>query len=156
MTLIVGKPAPDFSLPDGSDHVHSLRHYRGSWVLLYFYPRDNTPGCTTEACRLRDSWAEFTKLSAVVLGVSTDTVASHKKFVDKFSLPFPVLADIDKKVVTAYQVWGEKKFMGRTYHGTKRMSFLIDPRGRLVKIYSSVKPAEHADEVLADIRAFLS
>jgi peroxiredoxin Q/BCP len=151
MKLEIGKKAPDFLLPDQNDVNHKLSEYLGKWVLLYFYPRDNTPGCTKEACGIRDSYAEYKKNKVVVLGVSTDSVKSHKKFEEKYGLPFTLLADPDKKVVTLYNVYGEKKFMGRTFMGTKRTSFLIDKKGKIVKIYEKVKPEEHAGEVINDI-----
>ncbi len=143
--------APTFTLPDQEGKMHSLSDYAGKWVLLYFYPKDDTPGCTKEACAIRDSWAEFKKLNAVVLGVSADAVKSHAKFVKKYELPFTILADEDKTVVNAYGVWGEKKFMGRSYQGIHRVSFLIDPKGNIAKVYEAVKPAIHAEEVLLDL-----
>ena len=150
--LTLGTPAPDFSLTDQNAVIHTLRDYRGKWVLMYFYPKDNTPGCTKQACVLRDAFTEFAKFNAVVLGVSTDTETSHKKFEEKFSLPFPLLADVEKKVVRAYEVWSPKKFMGREFLGTQRSSFLINPDGVIVKVYEKVKPALHAEEVLEDLR----
>lgn len=151
MALKPGDKAPDFTLPDQSGEQHSLKNYRGNWVLLYFYPRDNTPGCTKEACALRDVKEDFSRLDAVVLGVSTDSAKSHQKFVDKYDLNFTLLADEDKDVVKTYDVWGPKKFMGREFLGTKRMSFLIDPNGNIAKAYEKVKPAQHAEEVLKDL-----
>ena len=150
--LEVGDKAPDITLPDQVGEVHNLSDYEGKWVLLYFYPKDDTPGCTKEACLLRDNYDSFKKIKAVVLGVSVDSVKSHKKFADKYDLPFTLLADADKEVVNAYGVWGEKRFMGRTYMGTRRWSFLIDPDGRIAKIYEDVKPAEHAEQVLVDLK----
>ncbi len=131
--------------------MHALKDDAGKWVLLYFYPKDDTPGCTVEACSIRDSWAAFKKLGAKVYGVSTDTVKSHGKFADKFKLTFPILADEEKIVVEKYGVWGLKKFMGREYMGTMRMSFLIGPDGKIKKIYEKVKTKEHAAEVLKDL-----
>ena len=148
-----GKTAPDFALPDQNGTVHKLSDYRGRYVLIYFYPKDDTPGCTTEACTLRDSFAQFGKLNAHVFGISTDSVKSHDAFAKKFNLPFPLLADEDKKVVTAYDVWGTKKFMGREYRGISRTSFLIDPQGKIVKIYEKVKPETHAEDVLREIQS---
>ena len=147
------KTAPSFSLFDQEGKLHNLEKYRGKWVILYFYPKDDTPGCTVEACSFRDNFAVLKKMGAVVLGVSTDPVKKHAKFVEKYSLPFTLLADEEKKVVELYGVWGKKKFMGREYMGTNRVSFLIDPKGKLVKIYDPVKPALHVAEVVADIRA---
>lgn len=148
----VGKKAPAFELADQDGTVHKLSQYEGKWVLLYFYPKDDTPGCTTEACTLRDNLPKFTDVEAVVLGVSTDSVTSHRKFADKYELPFTLLADEEKKTVNDYGVWGLKKFMGREYMGTQRTSILIDPAGVVAKIYENVKPAEHAAQVLADLR----
>lgn len=152
MALKEGIKALNFTLPDQHGKNHALSQYQGKWVLLYFYPKDDTPGCTTQACTLRDSWKEFGKLNAVVLGVSVDSVKSHGKFVKKFTLPFALLSDESKNVVNLYAVWGKKKFMGREYMGTLRNSFLIDPQGKIVKIYEKVKPAEHAKEVLDDLK----
>jgi thioredoxin-dependent peroxiredoxin len=149
--LKTGSKAPTFSLADQEGKMHALKDYAGSWVLLYFYPKDDTPGCTVEACTIRDSWAAFKKKKAIVLGVSPDSVKSHGKFAKKFKLPFPILADEEKTLVKAYGVWSKKKFMGREYMGVLRNSFLIDPKGKIAKIYEGVKPAEHAGEVLKDL-----
>lgn len=146
-----GTKAPAFTLADQHGERHRLSDYLGRWVLLYFYPKDDTPGCTTEACALRDETKAFGRHGAVVLGVSTDSVASHAKFVGKYDLPFTLLSDPDKQVVQKYGVWGPKKFMGRSYEGTHRVSFLIDPKGKIAKVYEKVKPAEHAAEVLRDL-----
>ncbi len=153
LKLRPGFPAPDFTLPDQDGKPHALSEYRNGWVLLYFYPKDDTPGCTTEACTIRDTFPDFGKLQATVLGVSIDTAASHKKFATKYRLPFMLLADAEKKVVKQYGVWGKKKFMGREYGGTLRTSFLIDPAGKIAKVYQDVKPAAHAAEVLHDLAA---
>lgn len=120
-------------------------------MLVYFYPKDDTPGCTVEACLLRDNLPRFTGLKAVVLGISKDTVESHAKFAKKYKLPFTILADPEHKVISAYGAWGPKKFMGRTYDGTIRSSVLIDPDGKIARIYPKVKPPTHAAEVLADL-----
>lgn len=151
MAVSVGTKAPDFTLEDQDGKKQSLSDYKGGWVLLYFYPKDDTPGCTKEACTIAEGFPKFKKLQATVLGVSKDAVASHKKFAEKYGLPFTLLSDIDGKVCEAYGVWGEKKFMGRTYMGIKRESFLVNPEGKIAKHYSAVKPALHADEVLADL-----
>ena len=148
-----GQQAPDFTLPDQDGVAHSLSSYKGKWVLLYFYPKDNTPGCTIEACTIRDQFKDFTNIDAIVLGVSTDSVKSHKKFADGFNLPFTLLADENKEVVGKYGVFGEKKMMGRTYMGTKRSSFLLDPSGKIAKVYEKVKPERHARDVLTDLKA---
>ena len=128
---------------------------KGQWTILYFYPKDDTPGCTTEACTLRDNFPKFKKTKAAILGISTDSNASHKKFADKYGLPFTLLADEDKTVVNKYGVWGEKSMYGRKYMGTMRTSFLIDPQGKIAKIYEKVKPERHADEVLEDLKELI-
>ncbi len=151
----VGTKAPDFKLPDQNGDKHSLKDYKGQWVLLYFYPKDDTPGCTAEACTLRDDLPDFTKLKAEVLGVSVDSVKSHKNFENKYDLNFTLLSDEGKEVVKKYGVWGKKKFMGREYTGTNRVSFLIDPNGKIAKIYDKVKPKEHSEEVVKDLKSFL-
>jgi peroxiredoxin Q/BCP len=149
LKLKAGDIAPEFSAITNGGGMVSLSDLRGKNVVLYFYPRDDTPGCTKEACAFRDHFAEFKKAGAVVLGVSTDPVKSHDKFAAKFKLPFTLLADEDKQIVTAYGVWGEKSFMGRKYQGTHRVTFLIGPDGRIKRIWPKVKPDEHAEEVLA-------
>src|SRR5580698_8552367 len=149
VNLKEGDEAPDFSAMAPGDLKMSLSDFKGKNVILYFYPKDDTPGCTREACAFRDRFADFKKKGAAILGVSTDTAKSHDKFVEKFKLPFILLADEDKKIVQAYGVWGEKTFMGRKYLGTHRVTFLIGPDGRIKKIWPQVKPDEHADEVLA-------
>ena len=154
MKLKQGNKAPDFALPDQGGNMHKLSSQKGTWVLLYFYPKDDTPGCTKEACGIRDVFPRFKKMDAVVFGVSADSVARHKKFAEKYKLPFTLLADEDKKVIKAYGVWAKKKLMGREYMGILRTSFLIDPKGVIMKIYENVKPDIHAEEVLADLREF--
>jgi peroxiredoxin Q/BCP len=147
--LKAGDVAPDFSAATNGGGNISLADFQGRNVILYFYPKDDTPGCTKEACAFRDLFAEFKKRGAVVLGVSPDPVESHDKFVEKFKLPFTLLADADKQIVKAYGVWGEKRFMGRKYLGTHRVTFLIGADGRIKKVWPRVKPEEHAEEVLA-------
>lgn len=147
-----GSIAPAFTLLDQNNKEHSLSEYKGKWVLLYFYPKDDTPGCTKEACSIRDAFPNFGRLGITVIGVSTDSVASHKKFETKYSLPFTLLADVDKKVVNDYGVWAKKKFMGKEYDGTLRTSFLIDSKGKIVKVYENVKPEVHVDQVLTDLK----
>jgi peroxiredoxin Q/BCP len=149
LKLKAGDPAPAFTVATSGGGKISLADYLGKSVILYFYPKDDTPGCTKEACAFRDYFADFKKKGAVVLGVSTDPVKSHDKFVEKYKLPFTLLADEDKKIVQAYGVWGEKSFMGRKYHGIYRVTFLIGPDGRIKQIWPTVKPEEHAAEVLA-------
>lgn len=151
--LTEGDIAPDFTLNDSTGTPHTLSAYRGKWILVYFYPKDNTPGCTKEACMIRDTFPEFEKLNCVVFGISTDSETSHKKFEEKFSLPFTLLADTEKVVVNLYGVWAPKKFMGREFIGTLRQSFLINPEGVIEKIYTTVKPEMHAGEVVRDITA---
>jgi thioredoxin-dependent peroxiredoxin len=148
----VGKAAPAFSLPDQDGKTHTLGDYKRKWVLLYFYPKDSTPGCTIEACTIRDQFKDFKKIGVEVIGISTDSVKSHKKFRDAYELPFTLLADENKEMVGEYGVFGEKKFMGRTYMGVKRTSFLIDPKGKVAKVYEKVKPLAHAAEVIADLK----
>jgi thioredoxin-dependent peroxiredoxin len=149
LKLREGDMAPDFSVAASGGERISLSDFKGRNVVLYFYPKDNTPGCTKEACGFRDGFSEFKKRGAVVLGVSTDPVKSHEKFPEKFKLPFPLLADEDRKIVEAYGVWGEKSFLGRKYLGTHRVTFLIGSNGRIKKIWPRVKPDAHAAEVLA-------
>jgi peroxiredoxin Q/BCP len=150
----VGQKAPAFKLMDQANAEHSLEQYVGQWVILYFYPKDDTPGCTTEACSFRDSFAALKKAGIVVLGVSIDPVKKHAKFVEKYELPFTLLSDEEKQVVELYGVWGKKKFMGREYMGTNRITFLIDPKGIIAKVYENVKPDNHAQEIIGDIREF--
>lgn len=142
--LNVGDLAPDFDLQDQNGDTHSLKDYRGEWVLLYFYPKDDTPGCTKEACSILDNFPNFQKLKIKVLGVSTDSIESHQKFAEKYDLPFTLLADPKKEAVSAYGVRGAL--------GTKRVSFLMDPEGKIARIYDKVKPAYHAQEVLEDMK----
>lgn len=146
--------APAFALPDQEGVEHALSSYQGRYVLLYFYPKDDTPGCTKEACAIRDTFPDFGKLNVTVLGISPDSVRSHKKFAEKYGLPFTLLADEGHAVADAYGVWGRKKFMGREYDGIFRTSFLIAPDGTIAKVYENVKPEAHAAEVLADLEAF--
>jgi peroxiredoxin Q/BCP len=146
-----GDPAPGFSVATSGGGKISLADFKGQNVILYFYPKDDTPGCTKEACGFRDGFAAFKKKGAVILGVSPDSVKKHDKFVEKFKLPFTLLADEDKAIANAYGVWGEKSFMGRKYMGVFRVTFLIGPNGVIKKIWPAVKPEEHAAEVLAAI-----
>ena len=147
----LNQPAPTFELPDQTGKKHKLADYIGKWVLVYFYPKDDTPGCTIEACSLRDNMSQFEKAHAVILGISADTPESHAKFVEKYQLPFTLLADESKEVIKAYDSWAPKKMFGKEFLGVKRNSFLINPEGVVVKIYEGVKPQEHAAEVLKDI-----
>ena len=151
LSLKPGDPAPDFAIPSTDGSVVRLSDLRGQHVILYFYPKDDTPGCTKEACGFRDAHAKFKKKGVVILGASTDSVKSHAKFAGKFELPFPLLADENKELVQAYGVWGEKVFMGRKYQGTHRVTFHIDPEGRIAHVWTEVKPEEHAAEVLKSV-----
>ena len=146
--LEVGAKAPDFRTLDQHGNPVSLTDFRGRKVVLYFYPKDNTPGCTKEACAFRDSYAKFRKQGVEILGVSIDSEKSHRSFAGKFNLPFTLLADTDKKIVEAYGVWGEKIRYGRKYMGTHRATFLIDESGRVAAVFPKVKPEEHAEEIL--------
>ncbi len=143
-----GTPAPDFTLSTDSGDNLSLSSLRGKAVVLYFYPKDDTPGCTTQACGIRDAWGEFERAGAVVVGVSPDGEASHAKFKEKYDLPFTLLADTDHEVADAYGVWGEKTYAGKTYMGVHRSTFVIDADGNVARVFHDVKPAEHADQVL--------
>lgn len=145
----IGAPAPEFELPDQDGQLHSLEDYRDQWVVLYFYPKDETPGCTTQACEFRDNIFAFRKLNAQILGVSLDDVESHKKFSENHGLPFPLLADSDGKTADDYGV--KTKMMGWTV--AKRQTFIVDPQGNIVRHYEKVDPDEHAAEVLADLKA---
>jgi thioredoxin-dependent peroxiredoxin len=147
-----GQPAPTFTLPSDSGDV-SLESLRGKPVVLYFYPKDDTPGCTRQACGIRDAWGEFERRGAVVLGVSPDSVKKHEKFRDKYKLPFTLLADEDHAVAEKYGTWVEKSFAGRKYMGVERSTFVIDADGNLAKVMRRVKPDTHADEVLSALPA---
>jgi len=151
LKLEEGDVAPDFTANTTDGEQISLSDFKGKSVVLYFYPRDDTPGCTKESCAFRDEFAAFKKKGAVVLGVSIDSVKSHAKFTEKYKLPFTLLADEAKTIVQAYGVWGQKSFLGRKYMGTHRVTFLIGPDGRIRKIWPKVKPEEHAKEVLSEL-----
>lgn len=152
MLLKSGIPAPEFELPDETGAVHRLSDYRNKNILLYFYPKDDTPGCTTEACNFRDDYSAYLKADVVILGVSPDSPASHAKFKAKFDLPFHLLADEEHRVCKQYGVWGLKKYMGREYEGVIRTTYLIDGNGKIKRVYEKVKPAEHSAEILADLK----
>jgi peroxiredoxin Q/BCP len=151
MTLNVGDRAPEFSLPDTHGNTVTLSSLKGQRVVLYFYPRDNTPGCTKEACGFRDNYAQFQAKNTVILGVSTDDAKSHLKFVEKFDLPFPLLCDVDAEVATAYESYGKKQMMGKEYMGIFRNTFVIDTEGNIEKIYLAVKAEAHPVQVLSEI-----
>ena len=145
--------APDFNLPDQDGVKHALEDYRGRWLVLYFYPKDDTPGCTAEACSFRDTRELFAELGKTeVVGVSKDSVASHKKFVDKYHLNFTLLSDPSHKVIESYDSWKPLKFMGHEYMGTKRNTFVIDPSGDIAKKYEDVNPQEHIDQIITDLK----
>ena len=148
------KPAPDFSLPDQDGTMHSLVDYAGKWLVLYFYPKDDTPGCTTEACNFRDTREVIAQLgNAEVVGISKDTVKSHRKFLDKYHLNFTLLSDPEHAVIEAYGSWKPKKFMGREYIGTQRNTFIINPDSQIVKEYIGVDPKTHAVAIINDLKA---
>ena len=149
--LEIGTKAPDFTLPDQNGNIHSLSEYRGKKVILYFYPKDNTPGCTKQACGFAERYPQFTEKGAVVLGVSKDSVASHKKFEEKYGLPFTLLADPELAAIQAYDVWQEKKNYGKTYMGVVRSTYLIDENGKIVKAFDKVKAADNPEQMLGEL-----
>ena len=149
--LEVGIKAPDFTLPDQNGNMHSLSEYRGKKVILYFYPKDNTAGCTKQACGFAERYPQFTEKGAVVLGVSKDSVASHKKFEEKYGLPFTLLADPELAAIQAYDVWQEKKNYGKTYMGVVRTTYLIDENGKIVKVFEKVKAADNPEQMLGEL-----
>jgi peroxiredoxin Q/BCP len=149
MPISFGIPAPDFELIDDINQTRRLADFRGQRVVLYFYPKDDTPGCTKEACNFRDDYSAYEQAGITILGISPDSVESHQKFKAKFQLPFSLLADEGHKVCDAYGVWGPKKFMGKSYEGVLRTTFLIGPDGSILRVFENVRPAEHSAEVLA-------
>ena len=149
--LEVGTKAPDFTLPDQNGNMHSLSEYRGKKVILYFYPKDNTAGCTKQACGFAERFPQFTEKGAVVLGISKDSVASHKKFEEKYGLPFTLLADPELVAIQAYDVWQEKKNYGKTYMGVVRSTYLIDENGKIVKAFEKVKAADNPEQMLGEL-----
>ncbi len=153
MPIPAGIPAPDFELLDDTGTPRRLSDYRGKKVVLYFYPKDDTSGCTKEACNFRDDYSAYEKAGVVILGVSPDDVASHVKFKKKYHLPFPLLADEGHKVCDLYGAWGPKKFMGREYDGVLRTTFLIDEAGNIVRVFEKVRPPEHSAEILSALGA---
>ena len=146
-----GSPAPDFTLTSDSGEQVSLESFRGRPVVLYFYPKDDTPGCTTQACGIRDAWGELQATGAAILGVSADDVDSHRKFREKYSLPFPLLSDPDRELIDAFGFWKEKSYMGKTYMGIERSTVIVDADGNVKKVLRNVKPAEHVDLLLESI-----
>ena len=149
--LEVGTKAPEFTLPDQNGNMHSLSEYRGKKVILYFYPKDNTAGCTKQACGFAERYPQFTEMGAVVLGVSKDSVASHKKFEEKYGLPFTILSDPKLVAIQAYDVWQEKKNYGKTYMGVVRTTYLIDENGKIVKAFDKVKAADNPEQMLGEL-----
>ena len=150
--LEVGKKAPQFTLPDSDGNKVSLKDYLGQKVVLYFYPKDNTSGCTQESCDFRDSLSQFNKIKIAVLGVSKDSQSSHIKFRDKYDLNFPLLSDIETKVIQKYGIWKEKSMYGKKYMGVERSTFLIDEKGKIEKIYKKVKVTEHVNQILSALK----
>lgn len=148
--------AVDFKLPDQDGKYHSLSDYTGKWVVIYFYPKDNTPGCTKEACGFADAYKEFAKRNVAIIGISKDSVESHKKFADKYHLNFPLLSDPDHKVIESFGAWGKKKFLGKEYMGTKRNTYVIDTKGITVKTYNGVNPLTHISQLLSDLEKLQS
>jgi peroxiredoxin Q/BCP len=148
MFLNIGLKAPAFTLPDENGKNHSLKDYHGQHILLYFYPKDDTPGCTTEACSFRDDYSQYQKADVVILGVSPDSPESHLKFKNKYQLPFTLLADEGHKVCETYKVWGTKKNFGKEYQGVYRTTYLIDKEGTIQEIFKNVSPSKHSAEVL--------
>ncbi len=151
MPIASGIPAPEFEMLDDTNTLRKLSDYRGRNVVLYFYPKDDTPGCTKEACNFRDDYSAYDQAGVVILGVSPDSVQSHVKFKQKFQLQFPLLADEGHKVCDLYEVWGPKKFMGKSYEGVLRTTFLIDADGNIKHVYENVRPAEHSAELLKEL-----
>ncbi len=149
MAVLEGNPAPEFELLDENEQPVRLSDFRGKQVVLYFYPKDDTPGCTKEACGFRDDYAVYRENGIIILGVSPDSPRSHAKFKAKYQLPFSLLSDPNKEVIQAFGVWGKKKFMGREYEGVLRTTFLIDGDGRIVKVFENVKPEGHSAEILS-------
>lgn len=149
--LEMGTKAPDFTLPDQNGDLHSLSEYKGKKIILYFYPKDNTPGCTKQACGFAERYPQFIEKGAVVLGISKDSVASHKKFEEKYGLPFTLLSDPELKVIQAYDVWQEKKNYGKTYMGVVRTTYLIDEEGKIAKAFDKVKAADNPEQMLGEL-----
>jgi thioredoxin-dependent peroxiredoxin len=152
MKLKIGDKAPGIESVDQHGNQVSLKDFKGSMVILYFYPKDDTPGCTAEACNLRDNYGLLLEKGFKIIGVSADSASSHQKFADKYSLPFSLIPDTDKKILNDYGVWGKKKFMGREYDGINRTTFIISEEGNILKIFDKVQTKEHSDQILAEFR----
>jgi len=153
MVLSVGQEAPKFELLDNEGNLHKLSDYRGQTIVVYFYPKDDTPGCTKEACSFRDTYADYKQAGVEIIGISPDSEKSHSRFIQKYELPFTLLSDPDHKVCEAFGVWGLKKYMGREYEGVFRTTFIIGPDGIIKRVFENVKPADHSQEVLAEVQA---
>lgn len=153
MVLSAGQKAPEFELLDNEGNTHKLSDYRGQTIVVYFYPKDDTPGCTKEACAFRDTYADFKEAGVDIIGISPDSEKSHSKFIQKYELPFTLLSDTDHKICEAFGVWGLKKYMGREYEGVYRTTFIIGPDGVVKRVFENVKPADHSQEVLAEVSA---
>jgi len=153
--LEINTIAPDFSLPNQRNEICTLKEQRGKWTVVYFYPKNDTPGCTKEACAISEIYNDFTKLGVTVLGVSKDSPASHAKFATKYQLPFTLLSDESTDMMQAYEAWQEKSMYGKKYLGTVRVTYIISPEGKIVKAYSKVTPADHALELLDDIKTLI-
>lgn len=149
--LKTGEKAPSFKLQDSEGKVHSLEDYHGKTIVVYFYPKDDTPGCTKEACSFRDDYSAFKEAGIEIIGISPDTIESHQKFSEKYDLPFTLLADPDHEVSKSYEVWGQKKSFGREYEGIFRTTFIVGPEGKIKRVFENVKPSEHSQEVLEEI-----
>lgn len=147
--------APNFNLPDQDGNIHKLEDYKGKWLILYFYPKDDTPGCTTEACNFRDASEEYKNLGVSIIGISKDNTKSHKKFAEKYKLNFPLLADESGKTIESYGAWGEKSMFGKKYMGILRNTYLINPKGEIQKEYKGVKPEVHNEEILNDLKTLI-
>ncbi len=152
--VTLNSPAPDFQLPDQDGKMHSLTEYKGKWLIVYFYPRDNTPGCTAEACSFRDTSEVFKEKGVEIVGISKDSVRKHKNFAKKFNLNFPLLSDESTETIKAFGAWGPRLFWGRRFEGILRNTYLINPKGEVVKVYEKVNPLTHVQEILNDIAEF--
>lgn len=150
--LDVGTNVPEFSLPDQNGKVHNINSYKGHWIILYFYPKDLTPGCTTEACNFQDALPDFKSIDAVIFGISKDSVKQHKKFAEKYNLQFPLLSDENGDICEQFGVWQKKSMYGKEYMGIQRSTFIINPEGKIVKVYPKVKVKEHHTEILNDLK----
>jgi len=153
--LEINTKAPDFNLLDENEVSHQLKDYAGKWLVIYFYPKDDTPGCTKEACTIAEIYDEFATLGVTVLGVSKDSPSSHLKFKEKYSLPFTLLSDESTEMIEAYGAWSEKSMFGKKHHGINRVTYLINPEGEIAKVYPKVSPAEHALELLKDLKELI-